>query len=223
MSGPATSPLQPIVLPSDTFPVSTSGDRPTRHYVEGPPGTKPFRIVLLAGFETFNRALYQRAAETAAKRSPGLEIRVFTERDIKDHPAQLEAALAEADVFFASLIFDYDEVLWLNPRISSVPYRLVFESALELMSSTKVGTFSMASSSSGQKQGMPPAVKSLLSKFSSTREEDRLDGYTKFLKMGPNLLKFLPGDRARDLKARRRRFYTTIMITHNNNKNEMIM
>jgi magnesium chelatase subunit H len=48
---------------------------------------------------------------------------------------------------------------------------------------------------------MPPAVKSLLSKFSSTREEDRLDGYTKFLKMGPNLLKFLPGDRAKDLKT----------------------
>ena len=50
----------------------------------------------------------------------------------------LEAALSEADVFFASLIFDYDEVLWLTPRIARVPYRFIFESALELMSSTQV-------------------------------------------------------------------------------------
>ena len=37
----------------------------------------------------------------------------------------------------------------------------------------------MAGGGDGRKQGMPPAVKALLSKFSSTREEDRLDGYTK--------------------------------------------
>lgn len=49
----------------------------------------------------------------------------------------------------------------------------------------------------GKKQGMPPAVKSLLSKFSSKREEDRLDGYTSFLKLGPKLLKFIPGDKVR--------------------------
>ncbi len=48
---------------------------------------------------------------------------------------------------------------------------------------------------SGKKQGMPPAVKSMLSKFSSKREEDRLDGYTSFLKLGPKLLKFIPGDK----------------------------
>ena len=137
MSAPATTPL-PLVEVAPATAQKNVGDQPTRHFVEGPPGIPPFRIVLLAGFETFNRALYQRAADYAAKQSPGLEIQVFTERDIKQHPALLEAALSEADVFFASLIFDYDEVLWLTPRIARVPYRFIFESALELMSSTQV-------------------------------------------------------------------------------------
>jgi len=31
------------------------GNKPTRHFTEGGNGAKPFRIVLIAGFETFNR------------------------------------------------------------------------------------------------------------------------------------------------------------------------
>ena len=41
--------------------------------------------------------------------------------------------------------------------------------------------------------GPPPAVKAILSKFSSGKEEDKLQGYTKLLKIGPDLLKFIPG------------------------------
>ena len=36
---------------------------------------------------------------------------------------RLEAALAEADVFFASLVFDYDQVEWLSPRLARVRHR----------------------------------------------------------------------------------------------------
>ena len=47
--------------------------KPTRHFVEGgsggsgDSGSKPFRIVLIAGFETFNRDLYRRAADQAPR------------------------------------------------------------------------------------------------------------------------------------------------------------
>lgn len=53
----------------------------------------------------------------------------------------------------------------------------------------------------GRKAGPPPAVKKVLSMFGSGREEDRLTGYLSLLKIGPKLLKFVPGQRARDLRA----------------------
>lgn len=46
---------------------------------------------------------------------------------------------------------------------------------------------------SGKSKGPPPAVKKVLSLFGSGREEDRMVGYFSFLKIGPKLLKFLPG------------------------------
>ncbi|MEM9503717.1 MAG: DUF3479 domain-containing protein, partial [Cyanobacteria bacterium P01_E01_bin.43] len=97
------------------------------------------KLVLIAGFETFNAALYRQAAEQAVQRCPNLEIHVFSDRDITQQPAAIAEALAGADVFFASLIFDYDQVLWLRERVQAIPIRLVFESALELMSLTQLG------------------------------------------------------------------------------------
>jgi hypothetical protein len=44
-------------------------------------------------------------------------------------------------------------------------------------------------------------VKKVLGLFGSGREEDRLTGYLSFLKIGPQLLKFIPGRKARDLKS----------------------
>ncbi|CAM9137446.1 unnamed protein product [Ascophyllum nodosum] len=68
------------------------------------------------------------------------------------------------------------------------------------MSATKIGEFSMAQS--GDSPGGPPApVKALLSKFGSGKEEDRLAGYLKLLKIGPSLLKFVPGKKAQDLRS----------------------
>ncbi len=154
------------------------------------------RIVLIAGFESFNAGLYRQAAEAAMGRCPALEIRIFSDRDLAARPAEVEAALQGAQVLFASLIFDYDQVEWLRPRIAAIPTRLVFESALELMALTRLGRFKMGSSSSG----MPKPVRALLAKFSSGREEDRLAGYIGFLKVGPKLLRFIPLRRAQDLR-----------------------
>jgi magnesium chelatase subunit H len=154
------------------------------------------RIVLIAGFESFNAGLYRQAAELAHERCPELDVRVFSDRDLAANPVEVETALKQADVFFASLLFDYDQVLWLRERVQMIPIRLVFESALELMSLTQIGKFAIGN----KPKGMPKPVKFILDKFSNGREEDKLAGYISFLKTGPKLLKFVPVQKVQDLR-----------------------
>jgi len=154
------------------------------------------RIVLIAGFESFNAELYRQAAQLATSRCPELDIRVFSDAALSTEPETVAAALEGADVFFASLIFDYDAVMWLRERVQNIPIRLVFESALELMSLTQLGKFAIGD----KPKGMPKPIKFILSKFSSNREEDKLAGYLSFLKTGPKLLKFIPAKRVQDLR-----------------------
>ncbi|MEH2121323.1 magnesium chelatase subunit H [Nostoc sp.] len=154
------------------------------------------RIVLVAGFESFNADLYRKAAFLANSRCPELDIRVFSDRDLTSKRTEVEAALHDADVFFGSLLFDYDQVVWLRDRIAQIPIRLVFESALELMSLTKLGDFAIGD----KPKGMPKPVKFILDKFSNGREEDKLAGYISFLKIGPKLLKYVPVQKVQDLR-----------------------
>ena len=154
------------------------------------------RIVLIAGFESFNAELYRTAARLATSRCRDLDIQVFSDSGLTTEPETVAAALQNADVFFASLIFDYDAVMWLRERVKHIPFRLVFESALELISLTQLGKFVIGD----KPKGMPKPIKFLLSKFTSSREEDRLAGYISFLKTGPKLLKFIPGKKVQDLR-----------------------
>ncbi|MDZ8096848.1 MAG: magnesium chelatase subunit H [Nostoc sp. DedQUE05] len=154
------------------------------------------RIVLVAGFESFNADLYRKAAFLANSRCPELDIRVFSDRDLTTKRAEVETALDGADVFFGSLLFDYDQVVWLRDRIAQIPIRLVFESALELISLTKLGDFAIGD----KPKGMPKPVKFILDKFSNGREEDKLAGYISFLKIGPKLLKYVPVQKVQDLR-----------------------
>ena len=68
-----------------------------------------------------------------------MQLTVFSDRDLLDQRDKVEQALATADVFFGSLLFDFDQVEWLKSKISHIPVRLAFESALELMSETQLG------------------------------------------------------------------------------------
>jgi magnesium chelatase subunit H len=154
------------------------------------------RIVLIAGFESFNADLYRKAAELAVSGCQELEVRVFSDRALADEPDAVAAALLNADVFFGSLLFDYDAVMWLRPRVQNIPIRLVFESALELMSLTQIGAFKIGD----KPKGMPKPVKFILDKFSNGREEDKLAGYISFLKVGPKLLKYVPVQKVQDLR-----------------------
>jgi magnesium chelatase subunit H len=165
------------------------------------------KIVLVAGFESFNRDLY-----TAAAKELDVDLTVFADSDIRSStsidPEDLgtnpvfEQAMKNADAFVGSLIFDYDDALVVE---SLLPYvkgpRLIFESATELMSFNQVGTFSMNKTDDDGPSGPPPAVQAVLSKFGSGKEEDKLSGYLKLLKIGPSLLKFVPGEKASDLRT----------------------
>ncbi|MEG4445378.1 cobaltochelatase subunit CobN [Microcoleus sp. AT9_B5] len=154
------------------------------------------RIVLIAGFESFNAELYRKAAQLAVAGCQGLEVRVFSDRALADEPDAVAAALSNADVFFGSLLFDYDAVMWLRERVQNIPIRLVFESALELMSLTQIGAFKIGD----KPKGMPKPIKFILDKFSNGREEDKLAGYISFLKVGPKLLKYVPLQKVQDLR-----------------------
>ncbi|MEG4453815.1 cobaltochelatase subunit CobN [Microcoleus sp. N9_A1] len=154
------------------------------------------RIVLIAGFESFNADLYRKAAELAVSGCQGLEVRVFSDRALADESDAVAAALSNADVFFGSLLFDYDAVMWLRERVQHIPIRLIFESALELMSLTQIGAFKIGD----KPKGMPKPVKFILDKFSNGREEDKLAGYISFLKVGPKLLKYVPVQKVQDLR-----------------------
>ncbi len=60
------------------------------------------RIVLIAGFESFNAELYRKAALLAKSRCTDLDIRVFSDRDITSQPQEVETALQGADVFLVA-------------------------------------------------------------------------------------------------------------------------
>lgn len=49
-------------------------------------------------------------ADDLADICPELKLTVFTDRDVAENPGRVEEALDTADAFFASLIFDYDQV-----------------------------------------------------------------------------------------------------------------
>lgn len=165
-----------------------------------PPARVLARVVLICGFETFNLSTYKASAKAMAEK--GIAVTVFTDTQLEARDEALSRALGEADVVFCSLVFDYDQVEWLRAQLPPSAIVFVFESALELMSETRVGTFSMASAADPEQQkGMPPFVKSVLRKLGLLgREEDKLAGYLALLKNAPKFLKLVPGRGARDLR-----------------------
>ena len=50
-----------------------------------------------------------------ARRLPGVQVHVFSDRDIAAKAEQIKAALDGADVFFGSLLFDFDQVCRYRP------------------------------------------------------------------------------------------------------------
>lgn len=53
---------------------------------------------------------------------PELELMVFTDRDVTEDPDRVAKALKTADAFFASLVFDYDNVRSHMPPLISLAF-----------------------------------------------------------------------------------------------------
>jgi magnesium chelatase subunit H len=163
-------------------------------------------IVLVAGFESFNRQLYLDAAQSLPD-DLQVNLQVFSDAEIRlpngSVNKKFAKSLQNADIFIGSLIFDYDDVQAVLEilKISNNQTRLIFESATELMEYNRVGSFSMMPKEGEGKSGPPPAVKAILKQFSSGKEEDKLSGYLELLKFGPDLLKYVPGEKASDLRT----------------------
>lgn len=156
------------------------------------------RIVMICGFETFNLSTYKAAANAVS--GLGINVTVITDVDLSAKEDRVTNVLQDADVVFCSLIFDYDQVEWLVSYLPDAATVFVFESALELMSSTRVGSFSMQTPA-GKSSGMPDGVRFVLRKLGIVgREEDKLAGYLALLKNAPRLLSLVPGRKARDLR-----------------------
>lgn len=204
--GRSTSNLRAIKLPDNdnlfnvnkpTVTSDPSVNIASNNYYPTTPGPKK-SIVIIAGFEKFNFQLYQRAIDVAGQQYPDVNIFIFTDNDISERPEVVEKALQSSKALLCSLIFDYPVVQWIKKRIQlyQIPVRFCFESALELMSDTAVGEFSMNAPSGGgeQRRGMPAPVKVVLNNLfgTSSREEDKLAGYLKLLKIGPKLLQWIP-------------------------------
>ena len=76
----------------------------------------------------------------AVRRSRRQSLCAVSDRDVQSRKESVAAAYARADAFVGSLLFDYDDVEWLVPRVQSVKGpRLVFECATELMEFNRGG------------------------------------------------------------------------------------
>jgi Domain of unknown function (DUF3479) len=99
----------------------------------GNPKKKRFKIVLVAGFESFNRGLYQGLNDLLDHDDKkDVEVTVFADSDIRlTKKTSLDPndvglnpvfarAVQEADSFIGSLIFDYDDVLAVKEVLPAV-------------------------------------------------------------------------------------------------------
>ena len=184
------------------------------------------KVVLITGFESFNRALYESSITSTSSFNEFVDLRVFSDSSIRTgvgissnlNPI-LGEALDGADVVIVSLVFDRDDVESLINVLVDIPTRLLFECASELMVFNRIGTFSMggggvgvadqsmwrdddetSTQSSPPSSGTPPIVRSLMNALTGGREEDKLSAYVKLLKVGPDLLRFVPGEKASDIR-----------------------
>ena len=87
-----------------------------------------------------------------SEQNPGVPVYVFTDSDISQRPDEVDRALKSAKVLFCSLVVDFLQVQWIKERIAGIDVKFVFESALELMSETKVGGFEMKGDAGGGKE-----------------------------------------------------------------------
>jgi len=97
-------------------------------------------IVMVMGFESFNRQLYQQAANKLCNLAvfADTELRTVDSMGSITNPKFVNA-MKNADAFVGSLIFDYDDVLAVKEHLEHIQGpRFIFECATELMMFNRV-------------------------------------------------------------------------------------
>ncbi len=154
---------------------------------------RSLKMVMIVGMEPYNMAFLSRLGTQVAAELSGFELKVFPDVAIDKQPAELSAAIAECDCFFASLINNSDHAQWLVKQVekASPTVTLVFESMPEIMEMNHVGAYT-TKKADGSKGEMPKPVKALANMLVKGREEDAFYGYIKLQKFTNRLMKFMP-------------------------------
>ncbi len=194
---PITGPKSQLYMVASDIGISSKENQDVSNESED----QPVNIVLLAGFESFNKELYKNAVSyLPSSMQQNVHLQVFSDSEIRTGASvgvggstkedvtnpKFVHAMKNADIFIGSLIFDYEDVIAVEALLDDVSGpRLLFECATELMTYNRVGSFSMEAKEGedANSMGPPPAIKAVLSKFSSGKAEDKLSGYLKLLKM----------------------------------------
>ena len=173
----------------------------------------------------YQSALSQAANSLNAQNGAiGVELSGYLIEELRDPSnfADFQADVAEADVFIASLIFIEDlaqkVVDAVTPHRERLKAIVVFPSMPEVMRLNKLGTFTMAQL--GQSD-------SVIANFMKKRKESNGAGFQdamlKLLNTLPNVLKYLPVDKAQDARSFVLSFQYWLGGTPDNLRNFLLM
>jgi len=204
MSMIATDEAQLVTAPGSgggLFTTSNPEDR--RVKPSQPNGRAQFKVVYVV-LESQYQASMTAAAKRINKRQDGVCVEVvgYLLEELRDEGnfQRFEQDLKDANVFIGSLIFVQElaekVVSAVEPLRDSMDAVVVFPSMPEVMRLNKVGSFTMASL--GQS-------KSVISDFMKKKKKEDgssfEEGMLKLLRTLPKVLKYLPGDKAKDAKS----------------------
>ncbi|MFN9600277.1 MAG: DUF3479 domain-containing protein, partial [Dolichospermum sp.] len=165
-------------------------------------GRKLIKVVYVVLESQYQSALSQAVREINANHpSVAIEISGYLIEELRnsENYEELKRDIASANIFIASLIFIEDlaqkVVAAVEPHRDNLDVSVVFPSMPEVMRLNKMGSFSLAQL--GQS-------KSVIANFMKKRKEKSgagfQDGMLKLLRTLPQVLKFLPMEKAQDAR-----------------------
>ncbi|KAH8070539.1 ligase [Aureococcus anophagefferens] len=165
------------------------------------PGRAPLKIVYVVLESQYQSSMTQAVKQINANANSGVGVECvgYLLEELRDEAnvAAFKKDVAEANVFIGSLIFVQELARSsATPPSDRLDAVLVFPSMPEVMRLNKVGGFTMASL--GQS-------KSVVSEFMKKKKSDDGSSFEeamlKLLRTLPKVLKYLPGDKAKDAKS----------------------
>lgn len=165
-------------------------------------------FVFILGMERYSRSFFRQVEACVREHMPHFRLSVFEDSDTLNRPAELEAAIARCSCLFMAVIVLADHAEWITDCVENYdpPVVLGFESMPEILRLTKLGNYSMRSST-----GMPKSVQHVARMLVGGREEDAYYGYVKLQKLTRRLINIIPGKKLNDFRN-----WTTINTCWNN-------